>query len=243
VKGLFGVFRMRLGHCPVCRRGTIFLARNEWLRDHYQCLRCKSIHRFRAMIRTLELYLPNWRNLKIHESSPFGAASEMIARECNDYVATHYYPGGILGEFRGKFRNENLENQTFDQSTFDIVITQDVFEHILHPDRAFNEIARTLKPGGAHVFTVPWYRGQKTVVRAHEIAGVVEHLLPAEYHGNPINESGSLVTREWGYDLFTYILEASNMHTATINLENPHLGIEAEFLEIFISRKVKLEES
>ena len=28
-------------------------------------------------------------------------------------------------------------------------------EHIYHPEKAFKEVARTLKKGGAHIFTVP----------------------------------------------------------------------------------------
>ena len=57
--------------------------------------------------------------------------------------------------------------------TFDLVVTQDVLEHVLDPARAA-EIARTLRPGGAHVFTVPWYH-QPTLRRAHRENGVVVH--------------------------------------------------------------------
>ncbi|MGH8487345.1 MAG: class I SAM-dependent methyltransferase [Gammaproteobacteria bacterium] len=47
-----------------------------------------------------------------------------------------------------KYRCENLEEQTFHDEFFDLVITQDVFEHVFHPDLAIREIARTLRPGG-----------------------------------------------------------------------------------------------
>ena len=49
-------------------------------------------------------------------------------------------------------RCENLEELTFDDNTFDLVITQDVLEHVLNPGKAFKEICRVLKPGGAHKF-------------------------------------------------------------------------------------------
>ena len=43
---------------------------------------------------------------------------------------------------------------TFENESFDLFITQDVFEHVMTPNKAFKEIERVLKPGGAHVFTV-----------------------------------------------------------------------------------------
>ena len=52
-------------------------------------------------------------------------------------------------------RFENLEHLSFDNETLDLHITQDVFEHLFDPAAAFREIARTLRPGGAHVFTTP----------------------------------------------------------------------------------------
>jgi ubiquinone/menaquinone biosynthesis C-methylase UbiE len=46
------------------------------------------------------------------------------------------------------------EAQSFPAESFDIVVTQDVFENLFAPDRAIKEIARTLRPGGAHIMTV-----------------------------------------------------------------------------------------
>jgi len=53
-----------------------------------------------------------------------------------------------------------LGNISRNDESFDLVITLDVFEHVLRPAKAFAEIARTLKPGGAHIYTVPYYRGK-----------------------------------------------------------------------------------
>ena len=43
-----------------------------------------------------------------------------------------------------------MEKQTFADASFDLVITSDVFEHVLDPSRGFSEIARTLRPSGVH---------------------------------------------------------------------------------------------
>ncbi len=225
------------GWCPICEKRTVFCKPSEWLRDDLLCAWCRSIPRFRAFIHTLELHFPNWRELRIHESSPGGASSEKLARECLHYTPTHYFPEVPSGETKDGYRCENLEEQTFPDESFDLVITQDVFEHILDPARAFAEVARTLKPGGAHVFTVPWYYWKETVVRAVREGDEVRHLKDPEYHGNPIDPGGSLVVTEWGRDLGDFIYLCSGLTTTAIRTIDRRRGIEAAFIEVFISQK------
>jgi len=185
----------------------------------------------------LERLFPDFRQFSIHESSPCGPASGRLARECPGYVATQYFPTAPPGTIKDGFRNENLEKMTFPDNSFDIVVTQDVMEHVLNPDRAFAEIARTLKPEGAHLFTLPLYDRPETKIRAVEAERGIEYLETKEFHGNPVDTAGSLVTREWGLDLTDYIHQSSGMSTATYRTVDRQLGIDGEFLEVFVSRK------
>jgi SAM-dependent methyltransferase len=231
-------YRLNLGYCPICQKSTLFISLQEWLRDHYKCIRCKSIPRSRALIDVLETHFPRWREeMCIHESSPGGSSSEKNSRECRHYIGTHYFPDVASCRMHLGFRCENLESQTFPDGIFDLVITQDVLEHILHPEKAFFEIARTLKPGGVHLFTVPWYYWKKTEIRAAEKDGEIIHRLPPEYHGNPISRNGSLVVREWGQDMMDFIYRSSGLTTTAVRMFTPHKGIESEFIEVFISQK------
>ncbi len=226
------------GVCPICNARTLFVKRHSWLRDNYLCIRCLSIPRWRAIIYVLEIYFPGWREFKIHESSPGGASSSKLKRECrNYYVASHFFPGVSPGQTKEGFRCENLERQTFDDGEFDLVVTQDVFEHVMNPGKAFSEVARTLKDGGAHVFTVPWYYWKETVIRAVEENGVTKYLREPDYHGNPIDQNGSLVVTEWGWDLCDFIYTHSGLTTTVVKLHDKWRGIDGEFLEVFISRK------
>lgn len=227
-----------LGYCPVCERRTVFCKEGPWLRDQFRCVRCFSIPRWRAMIAVLDSFFPDWRQLAIHESSPSGAASEKIARECRRCVQTHWFPGVPRGAIRDGYRCEDLEQQTFGDAAFDLVVSQDVMEHVLDPGRGFAEIARTLKPGGAHVFTVPWFYWKPTLVRAaRDEAGGVRHCETPDYHGNPIDANGSLVVTEWGADLCDFIHRASGLTTTAVRIRDRTQGIEAQFIEVFISRK------
>lgn len=188
---------------------------------------------------TLNKHFPEWRNLHIHESSPGGAASNKIARECSYYTSSNFYPAIPRGQYVDEHRCENLEALTFSDESFDMIITQDVMEHVLNPQNAFAEIARTLKPGGAHVFTVPWYYWKNTVVRAKLKNGNIEYIEEPIYHLNPIDKNGSLVTIDYGRDFFDLIYRSSNMITMAIQIKDISMGINAKFIEVFISWKNK----
>ncbi len=91
------------------------------------------------------------------------------------------------GEIKNNILCQDLQKLTFDDNKFDIVVTQDVFEHIQDWRTAAKEIYRVLKNGGAHIFSVPFYFVSHTKKLFDNVNGnfipVVE---PIEYHGDGI---------------------------------------------------------
>lgn len=228
------------GYCPICEQEVRFIKKHTWLRDHYRCSKCNSIPRFRALIDTIKRFYPNWKDLVIHESSPnTGASSTFLKNGCKNYSASQYFDDVPRGDYKDGYRSEDLTALTFSDNSFDLLITQDVFEHVMEPGKAFKEIVRVLKPGGAHIFSMPWYpQLGKTRQRAKVENGKIIYLEEPVYHGNPVNrEKGSLVTFDWGQDFIDFIYKSSGMHTIVYLQHDKHKGLEAEFLEIFISRK------
>jgi SAM-dependent methyltransferase len=186
----------------------------------------------------LERFLPGWRELSLHESSPDGQLSAFLKKNCPRYSSSHHFANVPRGEYKGEHRSEDLSQMTFPDGSFDMFITSDVFEHVMDPAAAFEEIARVLKPGGAHVFTMPWYPQLAQTRQRARIApgGNIEHLTEPDYHGNPIDASGSLVTFDWGLDFPTFIRKHGG-HDTTVYVErNRSKGIDGEFLEVFITR-------
>jgi SAM-dependent methyltransferase len=228
------------GRCPACAKQTSFIARDPWLRDHFLCSSCGSIPRERALMAVVENYFPNWREVTIHESSPVDrGASRRFRRECARYIPSQYFPDKPPGSMVRGMRCENLEALTFPDASIDLHITQDVMEHVFHPSRVFREIARTLKPGGAHVFTVPIVnRPGPSKLRARiDAAGTPVHLEPPVYHGNPISEEGSLVTVDWGYDISQHIFDACGLFTHLVYIDDLSRGIRAELIEVLVTVK------
>lgn len=235
-----GFYFSQKGYCPCCEKEAVFKSTHPWLRDNFRCLNCRSIPRERALMVTIEKYFPNWRNLNIHESSPGNrGASVKLKNNCVNYTPSQYYPNSPFGSVINKHRNENLEEQTFGDSIFDIVITQDVMEHIYDPARAFSEIGRTLKKGGAHIFTVPIInKHYPTEVWATKgTNGEPVFISTPEFHGNPVDPKGSPVTMHWGFDIVDFIKEKSGLNTTIEYLDDLNLGIRGEFIEVLVSRK------
>lgn len=225
------------GHCIICESETVFIEYNPWLRDHYKCSKCDSIPRHRALINALNTFDKKWRQKIIHESSPCGQASNFLKRKCKSYTESQYFTNIPFGKYSNGVRCENLEQLTFDNNSFDILVTQDVFEHVMKPDLAFKEINRVLRPGGIHIFTMPWYPNQNTLQRVKFENGYMEYLQEPIYHGNPVDKKGSIVTYDWGIDFPDYVYRCSGMFTTVFLKIDRNLGLDADFLEVFVSRK------
>ena len=228
------------GRCPACARETRFVAMEPLLRDHYLCTSCGSIPRERALMAVVEKYFPHWEGLVIHESSPVDrGASKRMREQCVAYIPSQYFPGKTPGSIVDKVRCENLEALSFADASIDLHLSQDVLEHVFHPSKVFREIARTLKPGGAHIFTVPLVnRHSVSKLRARLAAdGSVEHLEPPIYHGNPVSEEGALVTVDWAYDICSHIFEACGLFTYVVQIDDLSRGIRADLNEVLVTVK------
>lgn len=233
-------FRNR-GYCFSCGEKTEFIAQENWWRDHYVCVRCGSIPRERAVMYCVEKFSPNWKDLIIHESSPVDrGTSKRLRLEAKKYISSQYFPDIPTGTIHESVRCENLEKLTFADNSIDLHVSQDVFEHIFDPAQAFKEIARTLKPGGAHIFTTPLVNKNSPTQWCARMKpdGTMEHLIsPPEYHGNPVSKEGSLVTVHWGFDIVKFIHDACGLFTEMIYIDALDLGIRAEYIEVLITRK------
>jgi SAM-dependent methyltransferase len=223
------------GFCPICSAPARFVAREAWLRDFYLCERCRTLPRQRAVVAVLDLVQPDWRSLGVHESSPSIA---YFAEQCQGYTSSFYLEGVPPGSTRGGRRCEDLERLTFADESFDVFLTQDVLEHVFEPDRALAEIARVLRRGGVHVFTTPKHKDLGTSRRRAALSGRgVEHLLPPVYHGNPVGDGRSLVTWDYGCDFDDLAQRWSGYLVSDHVLRDRNLGIDGEFLDVFVMRK------
>jgi SAM-dependent methyltransferase len=78
--------------------------------------------------------------------------SRYVGVEHDDTYGTSYY-AHTNPKADVVYRGDHLP---FDDASFDTVLSNQVGEHVRHPEAFFGELARLLRPGGHLIFTVPF---------------------------------------------------------------------------------------
>jgi SAM-dependent methyltransferase len=204
------------GYCYPCQKTSEFevdylyssvragLSIPNW-RERLVCPHCQLNNRLRASIHLWE-----------HLLEPEPLSSIFIAEQTtplyawlhNNYI--HVTGSEYLGDsvpFGQKndqgIRNESLTQLTFGPDLFDFLMIFDVFEHIPDYAKTLRECYRVLKPGGSLFFSVPFHsHAEKNIVRATLTqTGEIQHILPPEYHGDPVKIKGCLCFYTFGWEL------------------------------------------
>jgi hypothetical protein len=123
----------------------------------------------------------------------------------SEYLGDGYQSGVIINSIR----HEDIENLSFSDSALDLIVSNDVFEHVPNPAKAFAECARILRVGGVLLATIPFHwKNNASIIRAKLVNGCLEHVLHPAYHGNPISADGSLVFTDFGWDILKEMFSA-----------------------------------
>ena len=202
----------RTGRCPICGHRTVFLQlHGESYREGLTCVRCRSFSRKRHVALLIRDLLDpaaptvaaavRATNTRLHTTDGRDALAASL-RDCERFTSSDFEPGVPLGAPIGpRATCQDLERLTYADASFDLLVTEDVLEHVRRPDTAFAEIHRVLAPGGRHVFTVPFFNDRPTLTRVDTSGDEDVHLMEPEYHGDPIRGQ-ILAYRTFGTDLF-----------------------------------------
>jgi GT2 family glycosyltransferase/2-polyprenyl-3-methyl-5-hydroxy-6-metoxy-1,4-benzoquinol methylase/glycosyltransferase involved in cell wall biosynthesis/uncharacterized coiled-coil protein SlyX len=206
-----------MGYCVPCSKKVPFLVdmqsggqrhENGWVpnwRERLECPLCgmKNRQRLIATLIEQELDVDDKKSVYFMEqATPIYQWATGTFKNHNivgsEYLGYEYEGGAIIQGIR----HEDVENLSFADDTLDLVVSNDVFEHVPHPARAFSECVRVLKAGGVLLATTPFHSDNDlSIIRAKLINGQLEHLLPPAYHGNPVSADGSLVFTDFGWDV------------------------------------------
>jgi SAM-dependent methyltransferase len=186
--------------CPICGPSLLVrLARNA---IGVRCVRCAGSAITLSLVAVLESVRPGFRGEAVYELSARGPLYDYLRREVPRLTASEYFDDTAPGSSRDGVLCQDIRRLTFPDAAFDVCTSTEVFEHVADDAAGFREVRRVLRPGGVLVFTVPLSSSAVTVERAVERDGTIEHLLPAEYHGDRIRGQGRvLVFRDYGADI------------------------------------------
>lgn len=186
--------------CPGC--GPSLLLRLGDDETQVRCLRCRGTPVHLAVVDALAAHVGDLAQRDAYELSSGGALLRHLRRRCRSVTGSELLDGVAPGDSRDGVRCEDVQRLSFADARFDLCTSTEVFEHVPDDAAGFRELHRVLRPGGRLVFTVPLGGAARTVERARQVDGVVEHLLPPAYHGDRLTGAGTvLVYRDYGRDI------------------------------------------
>jgi SAM-dependent methyltransferase len=161
--------------------------------------------RQRVMLETLAV-LTKGREMTVRIYAAEGITP--FAREVREryphFTGSEYGPSSESKARFAPVEHQDLAALTYPDESFDICITNEVFEHLPDLDAAIGELHRVLAPGGILISTFPFLQNrQESVIKAFmSEPGNIEYLMEPEYHGNPVDPTGgSLVFQLPGWEI------------------------------------------
>lgn len=224
-------FRAGLKYCPICEslKPIIRLNDNEIA---IRCIACRASVVSMTMANVISEEYACLQEKTVYELSARGPLVRYLNRKCKNLTTSEFYPHVKLGDSYNGVLCQDVQNLTFESNSFDLATSTDVFEHVPNDVLGLKNIYRVLKPGGKAIFTVPLC-GEITVQRAMcTDSGKIEHILPPEYHGDPIASTGKILAfRNYGYDLLD-LLSSVGFKTSKIAspLSSIYWGIKRDIV-------------
>lgn len=211
--------------------------------EGFACLNCYALARTAALATVMvQRYgsdgsaslaeLSRTRRLPRTLEIGFAGAIAEILRGDPAYSDCEYFEAVPLGQpGPGDVRSEDVTRLTFPDGSFDLVISQEVMEHVPDARRGFEEMRRVLRPGGRMLFTTPVdWRRPDSVVRAVVEKGRLRHLAEPAYHGDPVRAEGALVFTDWGADIVGTV-EGCGLNVSVHRVPIPGTAISMDVFE------------
>jgi len=208
---------LQIGFCELCGRDTRFSVSWESTqnnipnyREHLQCQHCKLPNRKRFILNLLKKrQAEDVKSVFMYEQTTdvFAYAKNAFNFDFtgSEFLGYDKKPGQVIDGIR----HEDATGLSFPNNSFDILVSNDVFEHVQDIRKTLAEAYRVLREGGELLISVPFSYSEQTVRRAYVENNRVKHILPAVYHQNPLSGDGSLVFYDYGWDFLSFLKDAS----------------------------------
>lgn len=202
-----------IGFCEVCNAPSKFLMDwnySNWVipnfRERLVCEKCKLNNRQRFMMSFVDHKISNEdKKLVVYCYEQVTYFYKVLKEKFDTctIIGSEYLGYDIdSGVNINGIQHEDALNLSFKDNSIDIIISNDVYEHVPNIKKSLKEAYRVLNNDGKVFITIPFHQNNiNTVERAYlQSDGKIKNVLPEIYHGNPISEKGSLVFYDYGWD-------------------------------------------
>ncbi len=243
--------RARCAYCgktAKMKSGPLYMETNERgerfpnFRERLVCEKCGLNNRLRTTYHLLVKLFPDLSSAKVYITEEITPFYDLLKKKVPNLVGSEYFEGNpdkkvFVPKISREIRNENLTGLTFPDNEFDLVVSLEVLEHIPDYKKALAEIYRITKLGGYFVFSVPFLENrEKTLVRAETGNGAVKYLLPAEYHGDPVDGENCLCFYHFGWDIFETLKKIGFSESGVYSCHSIRFGYLGTSI-VFFARK------
>jgi SAM-dependent methyltransferase len=213
-------------------------------RDFRESFRARGFNaRFRAVLDQLALMRETADPYAVRIYAPEALSRFALALRGRfpRFLGSEYLPDPETRRKLYPVPHEDLCRLSFPDAVFDIVVCNEVFEHVPELSEAIAEIARVLRPGGILLATFPFaYNQFDAIVKAEQRGGEVRFLCDPEYHSDPLDPRGSLVYQIPGWDILERVRKQGFAHAENRFVVSRSRGIcGAELAGIFLMRAVR----
>ena len=215
--------------CNICGEKTLFtISDDATLLREAACSNCKTSIRTSDLIGVLKELIDNKasEDIQILNLCSQGKVHELYG-QLPGYHCGEFFDNVSSGDYHDGVMCVDLQNIPFEDNYFDIVVTEDVLEHVFDINKALKEINRVLKMGGKHIFTVPLHENIVTMSRKNDPLVVM--------HGDPLRSEGAKVITDFGRDIVSFVdrfgmkTEMHKLHIFHAPNETSYIDDEADF--------------
>ena len=235
------------GFCSICEEEVMFElllpgddAAINW-RETVKCPGCGLINRWRGSLHLFQAVCNPSAESRIYITEALSPITELLSDRFPDLESSEYVeraePGERIEVGLVEVRNEDVTRLSFDDNSFDALLTFDVLEHVPRYRDAVQEFHRVLDFGGYLILTVPFSFENETVTRAivHD-DGEIEHLVEPCYHGDPLSSEGVLAYYDFGVELLDQFKDAGFRDSCLVCYTSEHWGYHSHNIA-YLARK------
>jgi SAM-dependent methyltransferase len=153
-----------------------------------------------------------------------------LAARFQRFVGSEYAPTEAEQKRIAPVVHQDLANLSFPDDCFDVIISNEVFEHLPDLPKSLAELARVTRAGGTLLATFPFLPFVEiSLVKARmQPDGEIEYLMEKEFHGNPmIPDGGSLVFQIPAWDIAEMAVTAGFLRSEFVLVSSLRAGITA----------------
>jgi SAM-dependent methyltransferase len=157
-----------------------------------RCLSCAATVTNLSLIPVIQEHLgDNASRRDAYELSSYGATLKWLEKHMRSTTKSEYFQDHPMGAMVDGVLNQDIQKLTFPDGSFDLVTSNQVFEHVADDLAGYKEIFRVLRPGGAMIFSVPLYDAPSTLHTAELNNGKVVFFREPECHDSRIGGAQS----------------------------------------------------